>query len=736
LKKGPSRRLLIVSGLAAGGGLAVALALRPWSQLGEQRALLSSAEETLLNGSVIIGKDESVTVLYPHADMGVGNGTALAQMLAEELDADWSKVSIRRAPAELAFANGALAQAFLRGETEIPSALAGAGAFAARKLAEQMRLQITGGSTAIRFTGVDGMRPAGAAARAMLVNAAAAAWGVSAGEITVANGRIAHASGKEAGFGELAEAALAFAPPIDPPLKARASYAIVGQAKPRLDIPAKVNGAAVYSGDVRLPGMAFAAIRACPIPGGTLASVDPAPAKAMRGVVGVVEIKDAVAVLADSWWRARQGVDALDPQWDAGENAALDSAVAIAAMAKALTSGELKKDYAEGDAQAALGEAARSIEATYVVPYLAHAAMEPVGCVAHLADGRLTIHGAFQDALSAKFAAAKTAGLKPEAVTIIHTEMGGAFGRRATLDYLERAVAIAIQTDRPVNLLYSREEDMQQDYYRNASVARMRAGLDATNRPVAWIHQYTEKAEPKEASRIPYAIPAQEAAFIEGLNPAPWGPWRSVDHSVHGFFLESFVDELAHAAGADPMAFRRGLLDHAPRARAVLDAVAEMAEWAAPRPPGVGLGVALTESFGTIVAEIAEVQISAEGKPRVTRVWVAADPGEVINPDGFAQQMESGVVYGLTAALYGEITFAQGRVEQSNFTDYPMLTLAECPQISVRTIASGGKVGGAGEPGTPPIAAAVANAIFAATGVRVRELPLSKTSFEPPLRPA
>jgi isoquinoline 1-oxidoreductase beta subunit len=350
-----------------------------------------------------------------------------------------------------------------------------------------------------------------------------------------------------------------------------------------------------------------------------------------------------------------------------------------------------------------------------------------VACVAHFAGGRLEIHGGFQDGLGARARAAKVAGLPLDRVALHHAAMGGGFGRRgSTLNYLDQAIAIARQVDAPVNLIWSREQDMTQDNYRNASIARMRAGLDARRRPVAWLHEFTEKHDPPDATWIAYGIADREARYVNGTDPIPFGPWRSVDNSHHGFFIESFVDELAVEAKADPLAYRRDLLAGAPRHRAVLEAAASMAGWGAPLPPGRGRGISLKESFGTIVAQVAEVSAGDDGRPRVHRVWCAADPGEVVHPDGLVAQLESGVVYGLTAALYGEITIERGRVAERNFPDYPMLRMADTPAIEVRLVPSGARTGGAGEPGTPPIGAAVANAVFAATGHRVRTLPLRK----------
>ncbi len=727
-RRGPSRRLLILGGLAAGGGVAIGAALSPFSRLNEQRAMVGRPGESVLLSSLRIAPDDSITVIYPHADMGTGVGTALAQILADELDADWDNVRIERAPGETAFANGALGQAYVRGDTEIPAPLAGLSWLVTRRLAETMNLQITGGSTAIAMTGMEGMRHAGASARYMLTRAAAKSWGVPVDEIDIKGGRIIHASGKSAGFGEFAEASLEYDPPARLPFKSKSAYTQIGKSRPRFDIPAKVNGEAIYSGDVRLPGMVFAAIRLSPVPGGVLESVDAAPASGRRGVVKVANLPNAVAVFADNFWRAREAVRTLDPVWSPGENAQLSSAETIKSMEAAVRSSGLKKDHARGGAARAIEEAGEgAIERVYTVPYLAHAAMETVGCVAWMHDGELEIWGAFQDALVAKYQAAKTAGIPSDRVKVHHTEMGGAFGRRGyTIDFLDHAVRLAQQTDAPVNLIYTREEDMTQDYYRNASVARMRAVLGEDGRPQALSHHYAERHDPKDASRFPYDVEGLDVRFANGNSAAPWGAWRSVDHSIHGFFIECFIDELAHEAGQDPYSYRRALLEHNPRMLAVLDAAAEMSGWSSFSGAGdSALGIAIKESFGTIVCEVAEVRLSETGAVSVPNVWVAADPGLVVNPDGFIQQMESGVVYGLTAALYGEIEFENGQVVQQNFWDYPMVRMADCPNIEVKVLESGARTGGAGEPGTPPIAAAVANGVFALTGKRIRQLPLS-----------
>ncbi len=723
-----TRRKLMVSAGLVGGGVLLGYAMAPFSTIGRARKL-AAGDGALLVTWVRITPDNRVTVIVPHSEMGQGVHTAMPMMLAEELDADWALVGMEQAPADMAFANGPLAKGYLSGDRSIPKFLAGVTDFGGRKIAEFMNMQMTGGSTAVRFTGVVGMRRAGAAARWMLIQAAANEWGVAADEITTLDSKLLHAaSGKSATYGDMASKAVDFDPPANLPLKQPNSYKIVGSPKQRFDIPAKVNGSAIYGVDMRLPDMMFAAIKACPVFGGKLKSFDAKAVEKMRGIKSVHRVgENAVAVIADNTWRAQQALLALPIEWDEGGNAAHSSASILAGMQAALDKGEFDGDYDFGDAQAATKSAARIIEASYQVPYLAHATMEPMNCTVHFSGGRLAVWGGFQDGLGARVRAAKVAGLPIENVTLNHTAMGGGFGRRgSTLNYLDQAVLLARQVDYPVNVIWSREEDLTQDNYRNASVANMRAGLDANGRPVSWQQDYTEKRDPEDATWIPYAITDRRARVVSGTDPIPFGPWRSVAHTQHGFFIESFMDELAHAAGRDPFEFRRDLLNDAPEHKAVLEAAAQMSGWGTPSPLGRARGIALRQSFGTIVAQVAEVSVNNEGQARVHKVWCAVDPGEVINPDTFVAQMESGIIYGLTAALYGEISIGKGRVVEQNFPDYEMVRLADAPVIEVKLMPSGRPTGGAGEPGTPPIAAAVSNAVFALTKQRVRSLPLRK----------
>mgnify|MGYP000002150501 FL=1 len=727
----PSRRFVILSGLAATGALVVGYALSPFSTLDRARRLTAREGDLMPAAWLKIAADNRVTVYVPHGDMGQGTPTALAMMAAEELDADWALVSAETAPADLAFANGALAKGFLAGDMSIPRWLDGSADFVGRKAAEFMSLQVTGGSTAVRFTGVIGMRGAGAAAKAMLIRAAAESWGVAEADIVARESRLSHAaSGRSASYGEMAARAASLAVPDDAPLKAKAAYTISGTSRQRFDIPGKVDGSTRYGIDMRLPGMLFAAALNCPVAGGTLKSVDEAPALALRGVKKVVTTADAVVVVADNTWRAQRALEALAPVWDEGANAALSSASIEAGMSAALDKGEFDADFAEGDPEKAIAGAARTVAASYRVPFLAHAAMEPMNAAVFVHDGMVEIWSGVQDGLGCRAVAAKLAGVSMDEVTVHQLPMGGGFGRRAfnpmmamTPRHIEQAIAASRATGAPVLVTWSREEDMRQDYYREASIARLRAGLTADGRIAGWVHDFAERHDPPEATAIHYDVADRTARYVSGTNPMPWGPWRSVDHTVHGFTIESFIDELAAAAGADPLAFRLAHLGNAPRHKAVLERVARMAGWGT-NEPGRAKGIAMREAFGTIVAQVAEVSVGDDGRARVHRMWSAADPGEVVNPATFKAQITGGAIYGLTAALHGGITVEKGRVVEGNFDAYDMVRLADAPRHEVEIVESGARLGGAGEPGTAPVAAAVANAIFALTGQRIRSLPL------------
>jgi isoquinoline 1-oxidoreductase subunit beta len=498
-------------------------------------------------------------------------------------------------------------------------------------------------------------------------------------------------------------------------------------------VPPKVTGEARFGIDADVPGMLVAAIRRAPVFGASVASVDDAAALGMPGVRQVVTLDDAVAVVADGYWQASQALARVEVQWTTTNADATDTEALFAQfdrdMDAAVAAGREKTDLKKGDARGALARAERVIEATYRVPYLAHTCMEPMNATAHVHDGGCEIWTGSQNPLGFRQAVAKALGLNAKQVTVHKAYLGGGFGRRAFPDYAIQAALVSRAAGAPVKLIWSREEDVRQDLYRPAVTSRFKAGLDGSGRPIAWENQFVDKHEPAEATHVPYAIEHQYVHYADSPTHVPFGPWRSVDHSQHGFFTESFIDEVAHAAGRDPFEFRRDLLAHSPRHRAALELAAERADWYRQRPPGKGRGISLQESFGSIVAQVVEVTATA-GKVTVDRVVCAIDPGFAVSPDGLRAQIESGIVYGLTAALYGEIRIERGAVVQGNFHDYPMLRLAEMPVIETHIITSGAPWGGAGEPGTPGIAPALTNAIFDATGTRIRELPVGRYQLD------
>jgi isoquinoline 1-oxidoreductase subunit beta len=719
-----TRRTLIATGGLIGGGLALGVAGLAFAP-NRLRVVPDNRDGTpQLTTWVKIGSDNTVSVIIPHCEMGTGVHTALAMMCAEELEADWNQVRIEEAPGTDDYANGYLVRVFVPVVASVPRYMERGIDFATFKLMQLMDMQVTGGSSAVRGTGHLGMRLAGAAAKVMLVEAAANQWNVPVSECSAKLSRVTHAgSGRTLTYGELAPQAALLKPPVHPPLKSRDDYTIVGKPTPRIDIPSKVNGSATYGVDVTLPQMLYATIAASPVFGAKLVSVDSAPAEALPGVKKVVKLNDAVAVVADGYWRALKGVRALAPKFEDTGKGAETSDTIYAAIGAGLDGEEFEKVFASGKGGDALEGAAKVVEAEYRVPFLAHATMEPMNATARIADGRCEVWTGVQDPLAARKVASEASGLKPELVTIHNQQLGGGFGRRlpGVMDFVDQAVRIAKETaPAPVKLIWSREEDIQHDYYRPAVVGRYKAALGAEGVPAAWVSRFNEK---NEAALLPYAIEHQDIRAVKVPTHVRIGAWRSVAHTQHGFFTESFIDELAHAAGKDPLQYRRDLLTHAPRHLAVLDKAAEMAGWSTPPAAGRGRGIALVESFGSIVAEVAEVEI-VEGRVKVHRVCAAVDCGDVINPDTATAQVEGGIVFGLSAALFNEVTIADGRVVQSNFNDLPMPKLADSPSISVEFVRSGAALGGLGEPGVPPVAPAIANAVFAVTGKRVRSLPV------------
>ena len=725
-----TRRGLIAAGVLAGGVFAVGVAIRPGHRAPRIRPLVASDDEALLNVWLKIARDNRVTAIVPHAEMGQGSHSTLAQMLADEMDARWDMVDVLEAPAHEEYANYALGKGFLLGDADVPSALVGTVDGAFLKLGQSMNLQVTGGSTSVRTTGLHAMRVAGAAARQMLGEAAAATWQVPLDQLVLQDSRISHAaSGRDAPYADFAIAAAALTPPAKPQLKSLNEFRLIGKAAPRLDIPAKVDGSAAFGIDAAVDGMKQATVLASPVFGGSVKALDDRRALATPGVVKVLNIGTAVVVVADGYWQARQGLAALDVQWAAADETVSQDAI-FTQFANDLSQAEVEDggetEISTGDVEAAIGASARRLEAEYRVPFLAHATMEPMNCTIWLRDGSCDVWTGTQNPLGIRAVVAEILGLEDAAVKVHNAYLGGGFGRRFYDDYVQQAAAVAkAMPGTPVKLIWSREEDMRQDRYRPATVSRFRGGLDDAGQALAWSNIYVNKHEPAEAPHIPYAIANQQVRHVASPTHVPFGVWRSVDHSQHAFFTESFVDEMAVAAAADPYRFRQSLLANAPRHRKVLDAAAEAANWDSPTAPEHGRGIALHESFGTIVAQVVELAV-ADGGVRVQRVCCAVDAGFAVNPDGLVAQMESAIVYGLSAALYGEISIENGSVKQSNFHDYPVLRIDEMPAIDTVIVNGGGALGGGGEPGTPPLAPALANAIYAAIGARIRELPLAK----------
>ncbi|MFT5141249.1 MAG: isoquinoline 1-oxidoreductase beta subunit [Rhodothermales bacterium] len=723
-----TRRGFITAGVVGGAALVVGIAIRPGNQNSNVAKYVTGDGESLINIWVKIDQNNHVTAIVPHSEMGQGAQTALTQMLADELDANWDDVSFVEAPAEDAYANGPMGKGFILGDTKIPEVLLGSVDGLFMTVASAMHLQITGGSTSIRATGVYGMRVAGAAAREMLLEAASSEWSVPVSKLTAKNGMISDGE-RSATYATFAAAAGQLQPPYSPKLKSADQFTIMGKSKPRLDIPSKVDGTAMFGIDAEVEGMVYATIMAAPVFGASVKSVNSDAASKMSGVIDVVNLDDAVAVVANSYWTAKKALATVKVEWQKTGPGKMDSDKIFAQFQNDITAGvkngDVSSDRNEGDAASAFENANRIVEREYRVPYLAHACMEPMNALAMVADGHCEVWTGTQNPLGFKYQIAEALELEAEHVTVNNFFMGGGFGRRSTPDAAIQAAKISQRIGQPVKLIWSREEDIQHDHYRPAVVSQFRAALDASGQPTAWENHYVDKHEPAEAPLIPYSIANQAIGSVASPTHVPFGPWRSVDHSQHGFFTESFIDELAAEAGEDPFAFRMAKLKGHPRHSKVLALAAEKGNWSAPLAKGQGRGIALQESFGTLVAEVVDVTVR-EGKVNVDKVTIAVDPGFAVSPDGLKAQMESGVIYGLTAALFGEITIKDGRVEQGNFDSYPMVRMDSAPKIETHIINSMETWGGAGEPGTPGIAPALANAIYAATGTRIRELPVSK----------
>lgn len=731
-----SRRAFITTGIAAGGVVVFGIAIRRGDRAEAVRHLVADQNDVIFDIWLKISPDNTVTAIVPHAEMGQGVHTTLAMMLADELDADWSKVEVLEAPGDREYANYALAKGYAAGDADFPGWLIDTVDGFFFRATQVMGLQITGGSTSVRTTGQLAMRVTGAATRAALLQAAADEWQVPVGELTARDSMIAHAaSGRSATYASLAATAAKLRLPSDPALKSSEQFRIMGTSPQRGDIPSKVDGSAMFGIDARLPGMKYAAIKAAPVFGGAVSVLVESSVQDMPGVRKVINLGNAVAIIADGYWQASQALDQLQVEFDDGGNGHREQSDIFRQFADdldaAAAAGDEEPDVEAGDANAALAAATRFIDAEYRVPFLAHSPMEPMNCVAWVRDGMCDLWTGTQNPLGFAKEVSAALELDIEAVTVHNQYLGGGFGRRAFADYAVQAARIAVEVHYPVKLVWSREQDTRHDHYRQASISRFKGGLDADGNAIAWHNHYVNKHDPEEAPHIPYAIGNQRIVFTQSATHVPWGFWRSVDHSLHAFFTESFIDELAAAAGRDPYEYRRKLLAHEPRFLAVLDLAAQKAGWGEPLPDNTGRGIAIHRSFGTIVAEVVDVAV-VDGIVSVPRVVCAVDAGYAIHPDGLAAQMESGIAYGMTAALYGEISIRHGAVAQSNFHDYQMLRFDNAPVVETHIINSGESLGGAGEPGTPPIAPALTNAIYDATGIRIRELPVNQHDLGKP----
>ena len=712
-----SRRKLLQAGAAAGGGLLLSLSL-PFSY-GE--AETADADGFAPNAFIRIEGDGRIVLTMPYVEMGQGTYTSIPMLIAEELEVDLKQVQVEHAPPnEKLYGNPLLGG-----------------------------LQATGNSNAVRAAWQP-LRQSGAIARSMLVSAAAKRWNVDPASCRAQSGEVLHApTGRRIKYGALAAAAARMPVPESVMLKRPEDFKLIGTPAKRLDAPAKVNGTAVYGIDVRPPGVKIATLAQSPVFGGRVKSVDDTAAKAVKGVRQIVRLDDAVAVVADHMGAAKKGLAALVIEWDAGPHAKLNTNEIVHELEKAtLDSGAVAQSI--GNTDTAMANAVTKVEAIYQVPFLAHATLEPMNCTVHVRKDGCEVWVGSQVMARAQAAAATTAGLPLDKVVVHNHLIGGGFGRRLEIDGVIRAVEIAKHVDGPVKVVWTREEDIQHDMYRPYFFDRISAGLDDKGMPVAWNHRFAGSSviarwapplfnnglDPdttEGAIDLVYALPNMHVEYVRVEPPGiPTAFWRSVGPSHNVFVTESFMDELAAAAKQDAVAYRLALLDKTPRAKAVLALAAEKAGWGRPLPERVGRGVSLQFAFASYMAQVAEVEVSKDGTVRVRRVVCAVDCGTVVNPDTVQAQIQSAVMFGITAALHGEITLKDGRVEQTNFDSYQILRMNEAPAVEVHIVQSPESPGGMGEAGTSAIIPAVANAIFAATGKRVRKLPIDATALKQP----
>lgn len=710
------RRAFLTIAAAAGGGLLIG------GSVGANAASASLAKDASggppfePNAWVRILPDDSVTLVMGYIEMGQGTYTSVPMLIAEELEIDLSAVKLEHAPPD---------------DKRFGNPLLG--------------FQVTGGSTTTRAA-YQPLRQMGAAARLVLIQAAAARWKVDPATCRAEHGTVVHAaSQRRLRYGQLVSDAALLPVPKEVPLKPASAFKLIGQPAKRLDTPDKVTGAALYGIDVRLPGMKVATLAQSPVVGGRLRRVDTTAALKVRGVTQVVQLEDAVAVVAEHMGAARKGLSALVIDWDDGPNANVSTADIVASMKSASARGGVVVRE-EGGPDAALRSAVRRLDAVYEVPFLIHAAMEPLNCTVHVRPDACELWLGTQVITRAQAAAAKVCGLPLEKVTVHNHLLGGGFGRRLEVDSVERAVAIARQVKGPVKVIWSREEDVQHDMYRPYFYDEVSAGLDAAGRVVAWQHRltgssvikrwapplYKDGVDPETidgAAQPPYAFPSIRVQYQNHEPPIPTAFWRGVAPTHNVFVVESFMDELADAAKADPVAFRLQLLAGNPRAAQVLRRAAAKAGWGQPLGPRRGRGVSVQFAFGSYLATVCDVEVAASGEVTVRRVVCALDTGVVVNPDTVVAQIQGGVIFGLSAALWGEATVAQGRIQQSNFHDVRVVRMNEAPVIDVEIVQSHEAPGGVGEPGTAGLAPALTNAIFAATGKRIRKLPVDPASL-------
>lgn len=645
-----------------------------------------------LNEWIWINRDNIVTLMINHSEMGQGSLTGLSLLFAEELDLDLDRLRTVFAPVDARYENG----------------LWGG--------------QFTGGSSSIRGEWTR-LRKVAAKTRARLIAAAAQRWGVEVGACRTERGEVAHPrSGKRLAYGELAEAAAQLKPPRSAPLKAPSEFRLIGRTMPRLDIPAMVLGRTRYGIDVALPGMRVAAVARCPVFGGRAKRLDAEATLAVAGVRAVLPIASGIAVVADDFWSALRGRDALHIDWALGRNARLNNDKIEQRLLRATNESGMLIER-RGDAKRTLGRAAQLIDAVYRTPFLAHATLEPMNCVAHVREDACDVWVGTQDQQGSRAVAAEISGLPEEGVRV-HTQfLGGGFGRRLQTDFVAEAVELSRELATPVQVIWTRADDLQHDFYRPAHAMRLQACLDKRGLPAAWFMRVAGPESALDGTDLPYAIAHVREEHVETVSAVPTGPWRSVGASNNAFAIECFIDELAYIAGRDPVAYRLALLENEPRHHAALELAARKAGWGAPLGPGRGRGAAVYRSFDSVVAQVAEVSVSS-GAIRVERVVCAIDCGIAVTPDAVRAQLEGGIAFGLSAALHEDIRIDEGRVQQASLQDYPILTLAEMPEVEVHIVPSQAAPGGVGEPGVPVIAPAVANAVFALTGQRLRRLPL------------